>query len=50
MDRGMKDNEVCPLCGGNMVEWNMGIYECEDCENMIDIEVINEILGGEEGW
>lgn len=44
----MKSDRVCPFCGGNMKEWHMGIYECEDCENMIDIEVINEILGDDE--
>ncbi len=30
----------CPNCGGEMTFWNMGIYECGECGNMIDIEAL----------
>lgn len=29
---------TCPACGDEMTMWHMGIYECGDCGNMIDVE------------
>jgi ribosomal protein L37AE/L43A len=33
----------CPFCGEEMEHWNQGIYECEECEVMIDGEVLEEV-------
>lgn len=34
--------EICPLCGCEMTEWHNDIWECEECEQMIDVDVYSE--------
>ncbi|MDM8098680.1 hypothetical protein [Oceanobacillus oncorhynchi] len=37
---------ICPACGeAEMENWNMGIYECPECGNMMDGEILEEIYG-----
>lgn len=31
----------CPACGEEMEHWNQGIYECKDCETMIDSSIFD---------
>ena len=38
----MKELELCPFCGGEMEEWNQGIYECTECGNMVDDSIYEE--------
>ncbi|MEF2243989.1 hypothetical protein [Paenibacillus sp. IITD108] len=33
----------CQLCGDPMKHWNQGIYECEDCNQMIDGAILEEM-------
>ncbi|GIO18129.1 hypothetical protein J18TS1_12290 [Oceanobacillus oncorhynchi subsp. incaldanensis] len=41
-------DKLCPACGeAEMKHWNMDIYECPNCRNMIDGEDLEEIY---EGW
>lgn len=37
------EDSICPFCGGEMEEFNQGIYECKDCENMMDSEIFDEM-------
>jgi ribosomal protein L37AE/L43A len=30
---------ICPDCGEDMQLWHMGIYECKDCDVMIDSDI-----------
>ena len=34
--------DPCELCGGETKEWSQGIYECEDCGNMVDSSIYEE--------
>ena len=34
--------DFCPACGEEMKEWHNGIYECDECGNMIDLEIFND--------
>lgn len=36
-------DKICPSCGDEMKHWNQGIYECEDCNIMIDGECLDEM-------
>lgn len=38
----MDDLVFCPACGELMSSWQGDIYECEDCGNMVDIDVFEE--------
>lgn len=38
----MSELIFCPACGGGMQEWHNGIYECDVCGDMIDVEVWEE--------
>jgi transposase len=38
----MMDEMFCPICGEEMKHWNQGIYECEDCEIMIDSDIFDD--------
>lgn len=35
--------EYCHACGGDLIEWLNDIYECEDCGNMLDLSVFEEV-------
>lgn len=32
--------KICPVCGEDMQQWQADIYECGECGNMFDIEVL----------
>lgn len=36
------NESFCEICGGEMKEWNMNIYECDDCGNMVDASIYEE--------
>lgn len=38
----MRDPIFCPSCGGEMEEWHNEIFECEDCQTMIDLNALDE--------
>jgi ribosomal protein L37AE/L43A len=38
----MADPIYCPSCGDEMKHWNQGIYECEDCDIMLDGDCLPE--------
>ena len=37
-----KEIIFCPSCGEEMNSWQGDIYECENCGNMIDVEVFED--------
>ena len=40
---GMNETVFCPNCGDEMREWQGSIYECEECGNMIDADIFEEV-------
>lgn len=36
------ENYDCPSCGGDLKHWNQGIYECADCELMVDVDSLED--------
>ena len=36
----------CPNCGDEMSEWTTKIYECKDCDTMVDVSVYEEENNG----
>lgn len=39
----MYENDLyCPSCGEPMEHWNQGVYSCEDCDIMIDSEILDD--------
>jgi hypothetical protein len=32
----------CPACGEELKQWHESIYECPECGNMFDTDILNE--------
>lgn len=41
------DEYFCPACGEEMKQWQGSIYECNDCGNMIDMDIFDDEEDGE---